>query len=293
MKNLYRICFAFILSLGGATQASPTIDYSHFITPQEGVSLQVTDVASDDVLNLRTAPRSDAPILYRIPADADNVISYAPDIAQLVGKNYWVAVRLGMPDGYINGYVYARYLRYSRKTRTVKTSTVSARIPYFLESEGLASGWLRLYKSISANHYSGCDMRDQPELKYQLSQFDIQLKSYDSLRTALLETAPYEKSKVLAYYDPATNWFQNTDNSYFEARSDFSWMGFRQTIGAEGCGIHTYYFRRNGKILVMKLPFDDTPPIAVGDPIPELWSAKDKNLLISNTLDTVNVRNIM
>jgi hypothetical protein len=72
MKNLYWICFAFILSLGGVTQASPTIDYSHFVTPQEGVLLQVTGVASDDVLNLRTAPPSDAPILYRKPTDAEN-----------------------------------------------------------------------------------------------------------------------------------------------------------------------------------------------------------------------------
>ena len=293
MKNLFQICCVILfLSLTGTTQASPQIDFSHFVTPQEGVLLAVVNVADDDVLNIRVAPNANAPILYRIPHNADDVITYESNVSDLIGQRAWISVRIGVPDGYINGYAYARYLDYSRNLIAINNGNISARIPYFLESENLASDWMKFYKTESANHYSGCDMRDQPELKHQLSLFEMQLKSYDSLSTALLENSYYDKEKALSYYDQENNWFHNMDNSTFEKRDDFSWSGYRQTIGAEGCGIHTYYYQRNQKILVMKLPFDNNPPMAAGDPLPKPWSDIDRTLLISNILDSVSVRNL-
>ena len=290
MKALSGLVLALVLSVCAPLHASPRIDFSHFVNGTEGFMLEVTNIDKTDSLNLREAPNARAPIRYKIPYGTSDVVSYDPDIARYVGKSHWVGVRLYVEDGYVMGYVNARYLKFAELTATISNDSMSVSYPYFLEQGDPVDGWLRVYKNLSANYYSGCDLRDEPQLRDTYPLFDIKLKVYDTLKAALLDTIDYQAEQALRYYDETSNWFKLTGDSEFEAIDEFDWQGYRYTVGAEGCGIRTDYYRRNGKILVMQHPFDMNPPIASeGEPAPTPWAAEDVRLLTSNILEDVRL----
>ncbi|NEW60418.1 hypothetical protein GSY74_03910, partial [Sulfurovum sp. bin170] len=109
MKNI-------LLLLLIAVSLNAKIDFSKHI--DEGVadvSLSVTNVASNDFLNLRERPSSKSKSLYHIPYDAKNLITHDRDIFKKIGKNIWVSVRLGFAEGFYNGWVKAKYLKLYEK----------------------------------------------------------------------------------------------------------------------------------------------------------------------------------
>ncbi|WP_022954033.1 SH3 domain-containing protein [Leucothrix mucor] len=290
MKTLSAIMLGLLLSICTPLYASPTIDFSHFVNGTEGVLLEVTNMDESDSLNVRDAPNARANIRYKIPFGSADVMSYDPDIASHVGKSHWIGIRLSVEDGFVMGYVNARYLKFAALYDTAVTRVLDVRFPYFLEQGDPADDWLRIYKNVSANYYSGCDMRDEPTIRQELPLFDIQFKVYETLKAALLDTIEYKPENALRYYDEASNWFHNTGNSAFQAIDEFDWQGYRYTVGAEGCGIHLDYYQRGGKILVMKHPFDTNPRrSADGEPLPKTWTPEDIRLLTSTILEDVQL----
>lgn len=278
------------LSLSSPIFAAPSLNFAPYVQQNTDIALAVTHVASDDVLNMREKPHHNAPIKFKIPYNSSNLVSYDANIVQKLGTNQWVNIRYGVEDGYIDGFVKARYLKLANTYFTTQSPSLKARLPYFLEATTNSKQWLVISKSMSFNHYSGCDMRDDPELLYLYDLFKIKLKAYHNLESALLENLSYDKENIPKYLDKKNNWFKNTAGSYIESNNTFG-SAYKVMIGAEGCGLETYFFKKGNKILVMEVPFDHNPPIAASNEKKlKSWKSKHRQLLIQNILENINFK---
>jgi len=252
MKNILLLLFI-VVSL----QAK--IDFSKHIDGVADVSLSVTNVASNDFLNLRESPSSKSKSLYHIPYDAKNLITNDRDILKKIGKNVWVSVRLGFAEGFYNGWVKAKYLKLYEKFNISVAQDLAVVYPEFLNAQKTKDGWIQITDKMDFEHYSGCDESDEPQLLDELTRFDIRLKVYNSLLDAFYD----DKLNDLTVYDRVTirGWFREDSKGFVKRVNLYGLRGYRNTIGAEGCGVNRYYFKINGKILVIVEPFDMNPPI--------------------------------
>lgn len=279
------------LSLSNLSFATPNLNFAPYLQQEVDVALAVTNVANNDVLNMRAKPHHTAPIKFKIPHNSNNLVSYDKNILKKVGTNQWVNVRYGAEEGYVNGYVKARYLKLAKEFFTTKSPSVTIALPYFLEASTNDKQWLVITKQVSFNHYSGCDMRDNPELLHLYDLFHIKLKAYQSLEQALLENLDYDKENIPKYLDKKSNWFKSTHGSYIERSSDFGTPAYKVMIGAEGCGLNTYFFKHDNKILVMEVPFDHNPPQAAeGEKTPKNWQHSSKLTLIQFILNRLTIK---
>jgi len=269
MKNIIVLLMTTLL-------LSAKIDFSKHIDEHVAeVALSVTNVAKNDFLNLRKEPSAKSKSLYRIPYDAKNLISYDKSIVKKIGKNVWVSVRLGFGDGFYNGWVKGRYIKLYRVFASISSDDLMVIYPDFLEAERSKNGWVHLFNKIDLEHYSGCDLRDQPALLDELSRFDIELKVFYSLHDVFLD----KSSNGLDIYEKVTQngWFRDKNREFVEPIRFYGLKGYRNMVGAEGCGVNTYYFKIHGKILVIKEPFDNNPPLTSDNkPLPKGILFSDK-----------------
>jgi hypothetical protein len=240
------------------------------------VALAVTNIAKSDFLNLRKEPSAKSKSLYKIPYDAKNLISYDKSIVKKIGKNVWVSVRLGFSDGFYNGWVKGRYIKLYRVFASISSNNLMVIYPDFLEAEKTKDGWAHLFNKIDLEHYSGCELKEQSELLDELSRFDIKLKVYYSLRDVFLDNG----SGGFDVYEKVTKngWFKNQNGGFVEPIRLYGHKGYKNITGAKGCGVNSYYFKIHGKILVIKEPFDNNPPMSRDNkPLPKgvLFSDKD------------------
>ncbi len=278
----------FILCLFFQTFVYAQIDFSKHLIVNGETLFEVTNIASDDALNVREEPRYKSAKIYQLPYKSQNIISYDKEIIEKLGKNKWVAVRIGVSEGYINGYVNAKYLKFAEVYDTVESKSISVEIPYFLNYEVDQDDWIKLYHSISFNHYSGCDERDNPELLYDLIDFEIRLKAFDGLKEALLATIINNQENLSNYYDVFTGWFHNDPKVLMEKVNYYGFSGYKYSIGAEGCGENSYFFKLKNKILVIKEPFNDNPPRVHGDEkLPKNWKFDDKDEIMRSILERI------
>jgi hypothetical protein len=235
------------------------IDFSKHLDTVGDIALSVTNVDSNDYLNLREKPSSKSKSLYHIPYDAKNLITNDRDIMKKIGKNIWVSVRLSFSEGFYNGWVKAKYLKLYEVYRASIAEDLLVIHPEFLNTSTDKDGWLHITDKIDFEHYSGCDERDEPKLLDELTRFDIRLKVYYSLLDAFYD----DKSNDLTVYDSVTTrgWFAEDTKGFVDRVNLYGLRGYKNVIGAEGCGINRYYFKINGKILVIVEPFDMNPPI--------------------------------
>lgn len=270
------------------TLHAASLNFAPYLTHDRDIPVVVTKVTHDDVLNLRAEPHHQATIKFRIPYNATNLVSYDPDILNKVGKNHWVSLRVGADDGYIDGFVNARFLKLATDYQTIQSPSLTVKAPYFLEHQITDKQWLKLSKKISLNHYSGCDMRDNPTLKHEWALFEVEFKAYEQLKTALTELFDYDLANVLSYLDTQTNWFKPNQGSYFEPSQDFGKQSYKVSMGAEGCGLEIYFFQHKGRILVMQKPFDrNLPQVVGGELAPQQWSAQNMQNITNQLLKSI------
>jgi hypothetical protein len=252
MKNIL-LLLVIVISLNAK------IDFSKHLDTVGDIALSVTNVDSNDYLNLREKPSSKSKSLYHIPYDAKNLITNDRDIMKKIGKNIWVSVRLGFGEGFYNGWVKAKYLKLYESYRASVADDLVVVYPEFLNASKHKDGWLHITDKIDFEHYSGCDERDEPKLLDELTRFDIRLKVYYSLLDAFYD----DKSNDLTVYDSVTTrgWFAEDTKGFVDRVNLYGLRGYKNVMGVEGCGINRYYFKINGKILVIVEPFDMNPPI--------------------------------
>ena len=255
MKNILLLLFV-VVSLNAK------INFAKHLDSIENIALCVTNVDSNDYLNLRDRPTSRSKSLYKIPFDAKNLTTYDRDILRKIGKNVWVSVRLGFGEGFYNGWVKAKYLKLYEAYKASVAEDLVVVHPEFLNSSKDKDGWLHLTDKIDFEHYSGCDYRDEPELLDEFTRFDIKLKVYYSLQDAFFD----DKSNDLVVYDSVTTrgWFAEDTKGFVKKVNLYGLRGYKNVIGVEGCGVNRYYFKINGKVLVIVEPFDMNPPIVKG-----------------------------
>lgn len=249
------------------------IDFSKHLNPQEAdIPLSVTNVADNDVLNLRAKQSTKSKIVYHIPYDAKNLTTYDKNIFKKIGTNRWVPIRIRFNEGYFNGWVKGKYLKIYEIYKAIVAQDLVIVYPDFITATKTKNGWIRLMQSIEFEHYSGCDERDNPQLLDDFIRFDLKFKVFYSLYDFFVE-------EHLDNYKDVTQWgwFKSNSNKFVEPIVFSGLAGFKNMIGVESCGINTYFFKIKGKILVIKEPFDNNPPITKDNkPLPKNLKWNDK-----------------
>ncbi len=253
------------------------IDFEkHIDSDDKDISLMVTNVPTGDVLHLRLEPSYKSKTLYNIPYDAKNLITYDKNVLKKLGKNIWVAIRLSLIDGFYDGWVKATYIKLYEKYQAIVAKDLVVAYPSFLKANIDDNGWIHLYNNIGFEHYNGCDQRDNPKLLDEFSRFDIRLKGYYSLLDVFRDDETYD----IETYNRVSNggWFKRDTKDFVKRINLYGLIGYKNSIGAEGCGINRYFFKIKGKILVIKEPFNTNPPIVKeGEKPPENLKFDDKN----------------
>ncbi|NOZ91615.1 MAG: hypothetical protein GXO60_10075 [Epsilonproteobacteria bacterium] len=262
------------------------IDFSKHLNPQkEDITLSVTHINRNDVLNLRLEPSLKSKVIYHIPYDAKNLTTYDKDILEKVGKNIWVPIRISFIDGYIDGWVKGKYIKIYEKYSAINTDDLLVIYPSFLTANITKDGWIELLETIEFEHYSGCDTRANPKLLDELNRFNLKLKVYNSLRDVFVDENFYNYKDVTK-----RGWFKHNNNHFVKHVNLFGVKGYKKTIGAEGCGIVTYFFKINGKIVVIKEPFDNNPPIIKDNKkLPNNLKIKDRKEIIRYIIENIRV----
>ncbi len=242
------------------TILSAKIDFKKHIEldDNQNIELAVTRVPKSHLLNLRLEPSYRSKIIYKIPYDAKNLTTHDRDILKKLSKNRWIEVKVNFKEGFYNGWVRTKYVKLYEHYGAITAKDLVIIYPLFLKAKKIKDNWIEIYNKIGFEHYSGCEERDNPTLLYEFYRFDIKLKVYNSLRDFFSEDINYDNS----IYRKVSigGWFKR-NNKRFERVKFYGLRGYRDTIGAEGCGVNIYFFKIRGKILVIKEPFDENPPI--------------------------------
>jgi hypothetical protein len=275
MKKIF-ILFTLTILLNAKIDFKKHIDT---IAQNDKIPLAVTNVSKRDVLHLRLEPSYKSKIIYHIPYDAKNLTTYDKDIVTKLGKNIWVAVQLRFIGGFYNGWVKARYIKLYEKYQAIVEKDLVVIYPFFLKAEVKSENWIHLYNNIGFEHYNSCDEREMPKLLDEFSRFDMRLKVYYSLVDVFIEDKNYDietykKVAKAGWFRPNVKWFAKKINLY-------GLRGYKNIIGAEGCGVNIYFFRIKGKILVIKEPFNSNPPKPKeGKQPPKNLKFSDKNRIM-------------
>jgi len=271
MKKIF-ILFSLTVILNAKIDFRKHIDT---IVEWDTIPLAVTHVSKTDVLHLRLEPSYKSKIIYHIPYDAKNLVTYDKNIVEKLGKNIWVSVRLKFMGGFYDGWVKAKYIKLYEKYGAVVTENLALLYPKFLKAN-IENGWIHLSNSIGFEHYSRCDQRDNPELLDEFSRFDIKLKGYYSLLDFFIDDKSYD---IETYKRVAkAGWFRKDTKNFAKQINLYGLRGYKNIIGAEGCGINIYFFKIKGKVLVIKEPFDtNLPKPKEGKQIPKNLQFNDKS----------------
>jgi hypothetical protein len=266
----------FFLILTIVVSLDANIDFSKYINPQEGdIALSVKGVKSNDVLNLRLKPSSKSKIIYKIPYDAKNLTTYDKDIIKKLGTTKWVPVKISFIEGYFNGWVKGKFLKLYEKYSAISSDDLLVIYPSFLVAKKSENNWIKILDTIEFEHYSRCDERSNPKLLDEFNRFDLRLKVYYSLLDAFVDNN-FDNYKEIT----KNGWFKG-ENEIFKKINYFGLKGYVNRIGVEGCGINSYIFKINGKILVIQEPFNKNLPIVKNQKeLPKNLELPDKKEII-------------
>ena len=263
------------------------IDFSKHIV-KDNTILEVTNVKANDFLNLREDPTVKGKKLYKIPYDAKNLMSFDKEIVEKLGRNIWIPIRLGFSEGFVNGWVKAKYVKLYQKFEALVQGDLLVIFPHFIEGK-TKGGWIFLNDSIEMEHYSGCDERDNPKLLIDWSRFDIRLKVHYTLQDVFDAEEIFE---TVEYDDVTTfGWF-NEDTKTFNIKkvNRYGLDGYRYSVGVEGCGINYYFFKINGKVLTIREPFNhQLPRLKENQKLPKDWKYDDKDEIMQYIIKHLRV----
>ncbi len=271
------------------TLLSAKIDFQKHIEldDNQNIELAVTEVPKTHLLNLRLEPSYKSKIIYKIPYDAKNLTTQDRNILKKLTKNSWIEVRVNFKDGFYNGWVKSKYIKIYEHYSAVTAKDLAIIYPLFLKAKQIKDNWIEIYNKIGFEHYSSCDERDNPTLLYEFYRFDMKLKLYNSLRDFFNEDVNYDNS----IYKKVSigGWFKR-DNKRFKRVKFYGLRGYRDTIGAEGCGVNIYFFRIKGKILVIEEPFNENPLIDKnGNRVLKKLEFSDKDEIIKYIIKNLRV----
>jgi hypothetical protein len=265
------------------------IDFKkHIDVENQDIALAINHVSKKNALNLRLEPSYKSRVIYGIPHDAKNLITYDKEIINKLGKNIWVAVRLKFKEGFYNGWVKAKYLKIYEKFNAIVAKDLVVIYPTFLNASKIDDGWIHIYNRVGFEHYSGCDTGDNPKLLDEFSRFDIKLKVYYTLIDAFNDDKNYD----IDTYRRVTRvgWFKRYTKGFVKRVNLYGLRGYKNITGVNGCGTNRYYFKIKGKILVIKEPFDKNPPITKNDkPLPKDLKFDDKRDIMRYIIKNLRV----
>ncbi len=101
--KIVSIIFIFITLLKADMDISKTVN-------SEEIPLNVVNLSSGKLLNLRLEPLFRSKVIYHIPYDARNLVTYDRDVAKKIARDSWVEVKLWFNEGFYIGWVKGRYL---------------------------------------------------------------------------------------------------------------------------------------------------------------------------------------
>jgi len=283
MKSIFFILFLTIL-------LNAKIDFSKHVVNGEfkDIQLSVTNVVRNDVLHLRAEASSKSKIIYRIPYDAKNLITYDKNIVKKIGTDRWVSVRLNFFEGFYDGWVKAKYIKLYEKYSAFTAGDLAVFYPDFLKAKKTSSGWIDISSRVDFEHYSVCSDKEGLKLQDEFIRFDIKLKLYYSL----LDVFTKEKFYDIDTYENITQhgWFKDKTNGFVKKINFYGLEGYKNSIGSEGCGVNTYYFKIKGKVLVIREPFDNTLPIVKDKKkLPDNLKFEEKEQIMRYIIDNLKV----
>jgi len=213
--------------------AKADIDPSLYLDSDE-IALEVVNVADDEVLNLRLEPFYSSKIIYYIPHDAKNLITYDKNILSKIKSNKWVEVKVWFEDGFYLGWVRGKFLRVQRVSRAIYTEDLVVIYPKFLYAELTKDNYIHIYTEDMLE----CGDRDSISLR---------LKVYYSLFDVFSENDFNISYRDVARY----GWFIK-DNSFVEKIDFYGLDGYMSKDYNGECIVTNYFFKVDGKVLFIK-----------------------------------------
>jgi len=185
--------------------------------------------------------------------------------------------------------------------RTIRDGDLIVQYPSFLSAESKPHEGVFLKLDVPLKHYSGSDMREEPKLLTRKTRFRVQLRAYDSLKSALISEFPGVKSEELStvyQYDSASDWFKvrghdGKNQGMVKDEVFYGKPSHAISIGVEGSGIHYHFFKQDGSVVVFKQWFDHNPPISpqTHQPIAGDWSSfSPENEILKIVLNKVKIK---
>ncbi len=227
MKRLF-IIYIFINIVKG------DIDISKYIGSSDEIPLKVINIPLKGVLNLRAEPSPKGKIIYHIPYNAKNLITYSKDILDRIKNDKWVEVKVIFDDGFYLGWVKGRYIDIRREKKAVANKNLVVIYPSFLLAKVDREDFIHIYSD---------DMLDCGDRE----QISLELKVYLSLRDVFINDNFH-----IAYSDIVRRgWFKN-GNSFGERIDLYGMRGYMSKFYLRDCIVTVYFFNIDGKILIIK-----------------------------------------
>jgi hypothetical protein len=216
------------------TLVKADIDFSNYLDSDE-IPLKVINVSSDEVLNLRLEPFYSSKIIYYIPHDAKNIITYDRDILSKMAKNGWVEIKVWFEDGFYLGWVRGKYLQVQRENRAISNRNLVIIYPKFLTAELTKDNFIHIYLD---------DMQECGDK----NSINIKLRVYYSLPDVFSDN-----DFNVTYGDVARyGWFKKS-NSFADKINLYGLSGYMsRRYSSNGCIITDYFFKVDGKVLFIE-----------------------------------------
>jgi len=198
------------------------------------IPLQVVNISSNEVLNLRLEPFYRSKIIHYIPHNAKNLITYDRDIVSKIENNSWVEVKVWFEDGFYLGWVRGKYLRVLIEKRAISAKDLVVIYPKFLFAEIDKKDFIHIY----LDEMKECGDGESLNLK---------LKVYYSLRDVFSDNNFNVNYKDIARF----GWFRK-NNIFAKSVKIYGLNGYMSRHFQGGCIIRDYFFKIDGKILFIQ-----------------------------------------
>ncbi len=231
MKRVSLI-FVFIAILKANIDLSKDID-------SEEIPLNVVNISSGKFLNLRLEPFFGSKVIYKIPYDARNLVTYDRDVVYKIDKNRWVEVKVWFSEGFYIGWVKGRYLEISKRYKSICGDGVVVIYPDYLFSDRERDGSIKIY-------YEDTDVCGGTDI------FDIQIKLYYSLLDLFTDNNFKSIYNDVAQY----GWFKR-GNRFAKSINIDGRRGYMRVSNSGNCKFRNYFFKINGKVLHIKERFEN------------------------------------
>jgi hypothetical protein len=202
------------------------------------IPLEVVNISSKEVLNLRLEPSYRSRIIYYIPNDAKNILTYDRDILSKIKNNRWVEIKVWFEDGFYLGWVRGRYLKLLIEKKAIYSKNLVVVYPKFLSAEVDKEGFIHLYLD---------EIRECGD-----DSFSLKLKVYFSLRDLFSDNNFNVNYRDIARF----GWFRES-NSFAKGIRFYGLNGYMSKYFRGNCIIRDYFFKINGKILYIQYKSQD------------------------------------